>query len=354
MANRRARSISMSIGCTLPSRYCVDVHSVLGEGGFGRVYAGRRRCDGLAVAVKTIASKKVAKTQTKLALEVDLMHRVSHVEGVVKLLEACYVGSTLVIVMEGIESSTNLFDYLKSIDGGVVTQDEARSFFRQLLNTVMQCHAAGVIHRDIKAENILVDASGKLKLIDFGCGSYFQESYSDLQGTSEFWPPECYRQSAEHSGVAATVWSLGVVLYDMLCAGLPFTQFSQPQTEQSLAFPWLKVDLPAQCQDLLRNLLRWDPAERISLEQVLLHPWMTGAQSMPSNHVTAASWSKRASFVTGSAESDCGSVKFIDEDSVMVTNESPDYVSDDDDCVIVEDFVRQPFLRPANLCLPIC
>ena len=301
MANPKAKSVSESIN----QFYTVNQNSVLGEGACGIVYDGIRNCDHLPVAIKMVFSKeerketkkgkkkKLAlkkgmkqrlplnkvKREKKLLMEVELMHRVSHIQGVVKLLDDFYVDSDLIIVMERIESSTDLFEYLKSIENEVVTQEVARRFFGQLVATVMQCHAAGVIHRDIKPENILVDPSGTLKLIDFGCGSYFQESYADLTGTSQFWPPECCGLSLEHSGVAATVWSLGVVLYDMLCGAVPFSDLSHPQTEQTLSFPQ-EIELPAQCRDLLRKLLRWDPAERISLEEILLHPWMNGVESM--------------------------------------------------------------------------
>ena len=357
MANQREESFTTSMS-TFYSRYSAG--AVLGKGAFGIVYAGRRLCDDLPVAIKIINSHPTRNPLRKLK-EVELMQRVSHIEGVVKLLEACYVNSTLIIIMEKIESSTDMLNYLRSIEDVVVPLDEVKSFFSQMVNTVMECHAAGVIHRDIKPENILVDPTGTLKLIDFGCGSYFQLSYSKWQGTPDYYPPESCAESKKHDGVAATVWSLGTVLYEMLCVRkgrrrkrqLPFSysDFCNPQTDRTLSFP-KEVELPAQCQDLLRKLLRWDPVERISLEEILLHPWMTGVQSMESNQVAPTSSPKRAFFTIGSSASgdhsccdSSNSFVFIDVDSAVVSDETSDRVFDDVDCVFIEDFGRASFFR---------
>lgn len=111
-------------------------------------------------------------------LEYSLLRQVSQCSGVVKLLDACDAGDAFYIVMETMESCRDLFDFITEQDNQILPEHLAKKFFRQVVEAVVQCHRVGVIHRDIKVENILVDLNMlNVKLIDFGAGAHVKNTF---------------------------------------------------------------------------------------------------------------------------------------------------------------------------------
>lgn len=273
---RRARKPAQATTRTptrLPFELAYRVGDVLGKGGFGTVYAGLRNHDGASVAIKHVAKNKVTDwtmmVGRRVPLELKLLHGVQGVDGVIKLLDFYERSDSFIYVMERPSDCKDMFDFIT--EKKVIEEDLARNFFRQIVETVLACHSKGVIHRDIKDENILVDlVTGKLKLIDFGSGAIFkEEAYTDFDGTRVYAPPEWILHGS-YFGCPATVWSLGVLLYDMVCGDIPWEKDHQI-VSGSLLFT---RKLSEECQDLLKRCLRRDVGERIQIQEILKHPWM--------------------------------------------------------------------------------
>ncbi|XP_054149361.1 serine/threonine-protein kinase pim-1-like, partial [Melozone crissalis] len=196
--------------------------SLLGRGGFGRVFAATRLSDGAPVAIKRVPRNRVRHwgelpDGTSAPLEIVLLARVSTgFPGVVQLLEWLELPNCIVMVLERPEQCQDLHHFIRA--RRFLPEEVARELFRQVLEAVRHCTSCGVLHRDIKPENILVDLdTGQAKLIDFGCGTYLQDTvYTHFAGTLSYSPPE-WNDFGWYHGEAATVWSLGILLHQMVC-----------------------------------------------------------------------------------------------------------------------------------------
>jgi len=257
----------------VPFERAYRVGDVLGKGGFGTVYAGTRLRDGKQVAIKHVAKAKVPDWDElngkRVPLELKLLHNVQNVDGVIQLYDYYERSDSYIYIMERPSNSKDLFDFIT--EKRVHDEELARSFFRQIVHTVIACHRNGVIHRDIKDENVLVDlTTGKLKLIDFGSGAFLKDTdYTDFDGTRVYAPPEWIR-FARYSANPLTVWSLGILLYDMVCGDIPF-EADEHICNAEVNF---RKEISTECQDLVKACLRVSPTERLKLEEILIHPWM--------------------------------------------------------------------------------
>ena len=174
------------------------VGTMLGKGGFGTVYAGFRKADQLPVAIKSVSKNRpliLLAPDTKcdrerfVPVEVALMQQVTHVSGVIRLIDYFELPDCFMIVMErmcttstGSGSCKDLFDFIS--DSGPIKEELAKYIFSQIVTTIQQVHASGVVHRDVKDENILIDTrTYKVRLIDFGSGAKLNnEVYTDFDG----------------------------------------------------------------------------------------------------------------------------------------------------------------------------
>ncbi|XP_039242485.1 serine/threonine-protein kinase pim-1-like [Pipra filicauda] len=251
--------------------------SLLGSGGFGRVYAGTRLADGAPVAIKAVPRDLIRRwgelpDGTLAPLEIVLLDKVSSgFRGVIQLLEWFELPNSFLLVMERPERSRDLSRVITA--WRFLPEEMAWGLFRQVLKAVRHCTSCGVLHRDIKPQNILLDlATGEAKLLDFGCATFLQDTvYTQFAGTPSYSPPEwiCFKR---YRGEAATIWSLGILLYQMVCGKHPFCRGTNTIWDQ-LPFP---PRVSRGCQHLIRWCLSIRPSDRPSLEDLLCHPWVQG------------------------------------------------------------------------------
>jgi serine/threonine protein kinase len=259
------------------------LEGILGKGGFGTVHAGIRRKDGLQVAVKevtkTSVNHRVKMTEdNKIPLEVALMQQVNDIPGVIRMIDYFDMADSFFVVMERINNCKDLFDFIS--EKGPLNETMTKKIFQQLTETVIQCHARGVVHRDIKDENILIDSiSNNIKLIDFGSGAYLHnEIYGTFDGTRVYSPPEWIKYR-RYKADGLTVWSLGILLYDMACGDIPFESDSQIK-RAALVHPNF-LGLSNELQHLISRCLTINVEDRINLQEILAHPWISRSQSQP-------------------------------------------------------------------------
>ncbi|XP_068051060.1 serine/threonine-protein kinase pim-1-like [Anomalospiza imberbis] len=199
----------------------------LGSGGFGTVFSGIRLSDRSPVAIKRVARESVRRwvelpDGTHVPMEIVLMEKVgSGCHNIIQLLEWFELPESFVLVMEHPEALQDLLQFLQEQE--FLCKEMARWLFCHVLEAVQHCTTCGVLHRDIKLENLLVDPeSGDLKLISFSCSTFLQErAFTWFAGTPVYSPPDWICLGCYH-GHVATIWSLGVLLYVMVCGNLPF------------------------------------------------------------------------------------------------------------------------------------
>lgn len=180
------------------------------------------------------------------------------------------------LVLEFVERG-DLFEYINS--HGPIAEDQTVFFFRQMLSALEYCHSFNICHRDLKPENILLKENGQIKIADFGMAAIQQGPNHMLRtscGSPHYAAPELVSRK-KYRGDKVDIWSLGVILYAMLCARLPFDDPDIPRllakaTKGIYEMPsWLSHN----AQDLIRKMLQVDPKERISTRNIWKHPLVT-------------------------------------------------------------------------------
>ena len=258
-----------------------ELISELGCGSFAVVYRARHKVTGEYVAVKLLS--KVAILQNDLmdpvARELEIMKIADH-PFVVHLFEILEDDNYIFLVMELLEGG-NLLDYIN--DQGALPEDNARRIFTQLVSAIEYLHdTLKVVHRDLKAENILFDKNYNLRIIDFGLSrreSNECDVFSTVCGSPAYAAPEVILGNRYSHGV--DIWSMGIILYGMCVGSLPFYD---PNISRQLQLVLSQVvfyppNLSPMLCALLERLLERDPARRITLEQIKQHPWVTGGGS---------------------------------------------------------------------------
>ncbi|KAI8916365.1 kinase-like domain-containing protein [Gorgonomyces haynaldii] len=259
-----------------------DLEKNIGEGNFAKVWLATHTLTKEKVAVKVIDKEKLDKaTAKKLFREVRIMKMLNH-ESVVRLYEVIDTPDELYLILEYVPGG-ELFDYL--VAHGRMKEKDARKAFRQIVAAVSYCHSMRVIHRDLKAENLLMDANMNIKVADFGFANQFTpgQQLNTWCGSPPYAAPELF-QGKEYAGPEVDIWSLGVVLYVLVCGSLPFDGSTLPKLRARVVSGKFKIPfyMSPDCERLIKKMLVLDPSKRASMAQVMEDKWFTeGYENQP-------------------------------------------------------------------------
>ncbi|CAK8560620.1 unnamed protein product [Lathyrus sativus] len=247
----------------------------IGEGSFAKVKLAKNVENGDFVAIKILDRNHVLRhnMMDQLKREISAMKMINH-PNVVKIFEVMASKTKIYIVLELVDGG-ELFD--KIATHGRLKEDEARSYFQQLINAVDYCHSRGVYHRDLKPENLMLDTNGVLKVSDFGLSTYSQQEGELLRtacGTPNYVAPEVINDRG-YVGSTSDIWSCGVILFVLMAGYLPFDEPNQIALYRKIAKaefafpPWFSPE----AKKLLKSILNPNPLTRIKIPELLEDEW---------------------------------------------------------------------------------
>ncbi|XP_050299463.1 SNF-related serine/threonine-protein kinase [Anthonomus grandis grandis] len=253
-----------------------DLEETLGRGHFAVVKLARHVFTGEKVAVKVIDKSKLDEvSRAHLFQEVRCMKLVQH-PNVVRLYEVIDTATKLYLILE-LGDGGDLYDYIIRHEQGL-PEEKAKDYFRQIVRAISYCHQLHVVHRDLKPENVVFFKKlGVVKLTDFGFSNKFYpgQKLETSCGSLAYSAPEILLGDS-YDAPAVDVWSLGVILYMLVCGQAPFQEANDSETLTMIMD--CKYNVPAhvsqECRDLISRMLVRNPEKRAPLKEISTHEWL--------------------------------------------------------------------------------
>ena len=252
-------------------------NKLLGEGSFGKVYSAYSILTEKEVAIKCFDKAKIRTdaAKRKIFQEVKILRMLDH-RNVTKLLEVFENRKFILFVMEYAEEG-DILKLLKQM--GPLDEKVASYLTVQIVNGLKYCHSKGVLHRDIKLDNVLLSNGFVAKICDFGVSTILSKNQMLFEqcGTPAYIAPEVIKGEG-YSSFQPDVWNLGILLYAMVTGTVPFKSSSIDELHQLILKG--EYEFPSSCKlspaltDLITKMLILDPSERISIDAMLNHPWL--------------------------------------------------------------------------------
>ena len=252
----------------------------LGEGAFGQVYKVRHITTGSLYAIKMISKSKIIQSNliNQLRREIRIMYSLNH-PYIIKLYNHFEDEKNFYLILQLAEGGS-LFNKLVKIRA--CDEKSAAQYLREVALAVQYLHTRDppIIHRDIKPENIFLDKDGSAKLGDFGWSCCSDNVRSTYCGTLEYLAPEMIDRSGHDTRL--DLWNLGILLFELLTGNAPFQSNNQEELfgkikGNRIGFP---KNFPMAAKDLVKGLLKPNPSERITISELLNHPWVTQNPSL--------------------------------------------------------------------------
>ncbi|XP_052231247.1 SNF-related serine/threonine-protein kinase-like isoform X4 [Dreissena polymorpha] len=265
-----------------------DLEETIGEGHFAVVKLARHVFTGEKVAVKVIDKNKLDEvSKAHLFQEVRCMKLVQH-PNVVRLYEVIDTQTKLYLILE-LGDGGDMYDYIMKHENGI-EENKARHYFRQIVEAISYCHRLHVVHRDLKPENVVFFKKLEVvKLTDFGFSNMFNpgNKLETSCGSLAYSAPEILLGDS-YDAQAVDIWSLGVILFMLVCGEAPFQEASDSETltmimDCKYKFP---PHVSQSCRELISLMLKREPGHRANLHQIETHAWLRmGSDEVPHYHM---------------------------------------------------------------------
>ena len=250
----------------------------LGEGAFGSVRLGINKQTGEKVAIKILEKSKLSRYQDKIKLEreIEILKKLKH-PNIAQLYSVIETERQILLIMEYIKGQ-ELYQYI--LLKKKLSEEESCLYFQQIISGIEYLQKLKIAHRDIKSENILIEQNTKnIKIIDFGLSNIYESKENGILTTacgSPFYAPPEMLKGEGYKGCTVDIWSVGVVLYAMICGFLPFEGSENNELYKKIIDG--KYSIPShvssQGRELIYQMLKTNPKKRINISQIKKHPWV--------------------------------------------------------------------------------
>lgn len=252
-------------------KYIVLEH--IGEGSFGKVYKARRKNTGFTVAMKFIAKHgKSEKDIKNLRQEIGILRKLNH-ENIILMFDTFETDREFCVVTEYAQGE--LFDILQ--DDQRLPESTVQQIAKQLVKSLHYLHSNRIIHRDMKPQNVLIGANGRIKLCDFGFARSMSSNtivLTSIKGTPLYMSPELVKEQPYDA--TSDLWSLGVILFELYVGQPPFYTNSIYSLINHIVKDPVKypTDISKEFKSFLTGLLQKNPAKRLTWPHLLDHPFV--------------------------------------------------------------------------------
>ena len=250
-----------------------EVGAVIGEGRFGKVFVAKEKKSKFLCVLKILqkAQLKKYKLESQVISEIEIHSKFRH-KNIVRLYGYFFDQERIMMILEYAARGT-LADHLAK--SGPFNEQTASKYFKQIVSAIENVHSHDVIHRDLKPSNILISLENTLLLSDFGFAISGRAPEKSFVGTLDYIAPEIL--NGKSYGKEADIWSLGVILYELVSGKTPFEEEDERNTVKRIIAG--NYQFPSSFSPLLKHLLtkifNLNPQERPTASQILEHPWLT-------------------------------------------------------------------------------
>ena len=247
---------------------------LLGKGAFGKVNIALHLASGRLVAIKSFNKKKLttSREKRKIKTEIEVLSKLRN-PFCTQIYDYFETDTHILIVMEYV--CGDLLSFMRK--RSKISESTAKIIFKQIIKGLQYIHNKKIVHRDIKLDNVLMDLTNTVKICDFGVSKILQpgDIMYEHCGTPSYIAPELFKDEG-YEGFSCDIWSAGVTLYYMLAGVQPFKGTKIEDIKKVILKGEYEPiqDISAEANDLINHMLKLNPKERITIKEILKHPWL--------------------------------------------------------------------------------